>query len=121
MNISKCPKCGNSTDLSAESCPLCGIIFSRYYMSKIAGKKNSPENTIYRGRSRLVVDILMGIFGLAMIFSGFVVVFVSCSGNTNSAVTGGISCLILGAIAFISGIIAVIFSAYGIARSINKL
>ena len=119
MNISKCPKCGNSTDLSAESCPSCGIIFSRYYMSRIAGRKRSPENIGYKDRIRLVVDILLGIFGLAMLFSGFVVVFVSCFGQDRSVASGGSSCLILGALAFIIGSISVFFSVYGITRSIK--
>lgn len=88
-------------------------------MSRISGRKNQGENLVYHGRVRLVVDILMGIFGFAMIFSGFVVVFVSCSGSSRPDVTGGNSCLILGAIAFILGISSLVFSAYGIARSIK--
>lgn len=119
MNISKCPKCGNSTDLSVDSCRSCGIIFSRYYASRISGVKISSEKKGYQGRTRLAVDILLGIFGLSMIFSGFVVIFVSCFGHDNSAVPGGTPCLVLGAMSFITGIISALLSAYGIARSIR--
>lgn len=117
MNSSKCPKCGNPTDLSAESCPSCGIIFSRYYMNRIAEKTKTKTGS----RSvRLIIDVLLGIFGIAATLTGFVVLFSSCSHNPGAAhFSGGSSCLVLGSISIIAGIVSIASSFYGITSAIR--
>lgn len=119
MNLTKCPKCGNSTDLSRESCHSCGVIFSKFYKSRLAKTKGDVFNKTGRGRLRLLVDILFGILGVAMILSGFVILFVTGSANGDKALLGETSCLVFGSGIFVTGIICVLFSAYGIAREIK--
>lgn len=119
MNLTKCPKCGNPTDLSEEACRSCGIIFSKFYKSRLPGFKKTPSGSEGHGKFRLLIDIIMGITGIAMILTGFVILFVSCSGSSSKAVSGDISCIVLGTGSFLSGIVCVVLGSYGIAREIK--
>lgn len=119
MNLTKCPKCGNSTDLSKESCHSCGVIFSKFYKSRLTKSKEDAFEKTGRGRLSLLVDIVLGILGVAMILSGFVILFVTGSTNGGKALLGETSCLVFGSGIFVTGILCVIFSAYGIAREIK--
>lgn len=119
-NLSKCPKCGKPTDLSLESCQACGLVFSKYYNIRGGAIKSCGEKAFTYGRFRLLVDILMGIFGISMILSGGVFIFVLSAGGNRIPVPGGtFSSLALGFIAFIIGLSTLAFSALGIARSMK--
>lgn len=120
-NLSRCPKCGKSTDLSLESCQACGLVFAKYYNIRGGAIKTGGEKGHAYGRFRLLVDILMGISGTALILTGGVLIFVISSGGGKIVAKGStFSSLGLGITAFVAGLAALGISVLGIIRCINR-